>query len=547
MMNRLFLCLLCLTGQLLSQENGPSVNLPRGHFAYDLIERWETSGILEPSIEYRNLPYTRQTVLNVLRRVNEVLMETPERMNAVDRKLLAKLKGEFHRELGEAQGKETERNLFYLHSSERDSKSDAVVDAILNQSFDVTRHSSDGDSLNDNVSYTAVVGRVRGIFMNAIAYYGDFSSTLIKGANGDFTFGQIAQGGNINFNPSSSNLYALEANAYMVIQPKWLRLQFGKDFLSWGPGRHSNLLLSDNAPAFDHLRLDAEFRRLKLTYLHGWLRSDRLPVNDNGRMSDRKYIVAHRLEAKILPWLFVAGNESVIYGGRGMEAAYWNPLMVYHIAEQYLGDKDNNTISFDATAFPIRNLKTYAAIFLDDFTSSRNPFRYWKQTWAAQWGLLWTPSFLSSQADYRFEYSRIEPYVYTHKWDLINYTHFNSSLGSFLPPNSESYFSEIRYRFSRRFQSRWSYELIRHGRGDLNTFGYEDGFVDAGSAGKQDKKFLMGVNEISHIGSLNLRWETFHNHFFYGTYQVTARRNDRNIRDRNLTQHRLLIGYSLDY
>lgn len=541
---------LILSISLYAQESGiPSVNLPRGHFVYDLIERWETEGILEPSIDYRNLPYTRATVTQAILAVQKRLNNGEIRLSGTDAQLFGKLKGEFHRELTAAgvESEEHEKNIFYLHSTAENSISDAVGDAIFNQTFDITRHRSFSDSLDDVVSYTAVIGRVRGVFMNSIAYYSDFTSTLIKGANGDFTFGQITQGGNVNFNPSSSNVYSLEANAYVVIQPKWLRLQFGKDYLSFGPGRHSNLFLSDNAPPFDHLRLDATFRRLKLTYVHGWLRSSHQPFNDAGQTSDRKFLVAHRLEFRLLPWLFFAGNESVIYGGRAIEAAYLNPLMVYHIAEQYLGDKDNNTIAFDLTAFPWLGVKIYSALFLDDFTSSRNPFRYWKQTWAFQAGLLWVQPFRLQDTDFRFEYSRIEPYVYTHKWGLINYTHFDQSLGSFLPPNSDSYFSEIKYRFSRRIQFRGGYELIRHGRGDLATFGYADGFVDAGKPGKQDKKFLMGTNERKHILSLNGRWETWNNHYFYGTWQLTLTQNAGNSRGQDQTQHRFLVGYSLDY
>lgn len=527
----------------------PSVNLPRGHFAYDLIERWETEGILEPSIDYRNLPYTRAMVTQAILSVQKGLDSGRVGLSRSDAQLFVKLKGEFHRELSHlaVQSEEREKNIFYLQSTAQHSVSDAVGDAIFNQTLDITHHKSLSDSLDDIVSYTAVIGRVRGIFMKSIAYYSDFTSTLIKGASGDFTFGQIAQGGNVNFNPSSSNVYSLEANAYVVIQPKWLRVQFGKDYLSFGPARHSNVFLSDNAPPFDHLRVDASFRRLKVTYLHGWLRSTDRPFNDAGKTSDRKFLVAHRLEFRVLPWLFLAGNESVIYGGRAIEAAYLNPLMVYHIAEQYLGDKDNNTIAFDVTAFPWRRIKLYSALFLDDFTSSRNPFRYWKQTWAFQAGLLWVQPFQIRDTDFRFEYSRIEPYVYTHKWGLINYTHFDQSLGSFLPPNSDSYFSEIKYRFSRRIQMRGSYELIRHGRGDLETFGYADGFVDAGNPGKQDKKFLMGVNERKHIVSFNGRWETWNNHYLYGTWQLTMTQNVGNNRGQDQTQHRFLIGYSLDY
>jgi hypothetical protein len=212
-----------------------------------------------------------------------------------------------------------------------------------------------------------------------------------------------------------------------------------------------------------------------------------------------------------------------------------------------LGDKDNNTMSFDATAFLLGRVKTYAALYLDDFTSARNPFTYWKQTWAVMFGLYWPEPFKVEDTDLRFEYSRIEPYVYAHKFPLINYAHFTSSLGSSIPPNSDDYFFEMRYRPSRKIFLGVNYELLRHGEGSIDRFGYEDGFVDAGNSGKQKKKFLQGINETKNIFSFQFQWETFRQQFFYLTYQHTRIKGFENIKGRNAVQNRLLIGYKLDY
>lgn len=552
-----FVCTFHVVGQINvdseSESSSPSVNLPLYHFAYDLIEKLEAKQIINPSIELRNKPYTRNTVLKVILELEEKLKANPELLTRTELGLFQKLKGEFHFELErmkrDVPGDEIEKHLIHFQSNSSQNLSYVLGDAVIEQAVNITRYNSREDTLNDDVSFTRASGRVQGVLKDAIAFYSDFSSTLIKGSDRSYSFGESSQGGVINYNPSSDNVYSLNANAYMVIEPKWFRLQFGKDQIIMGPGNHSNLFISDNAGAFDNLRLDVTFDRIKFTYLHGWLRSKPLAYDYAGDVSDRKYIVAHRLEFKVFPWLFVAGNESVIYGGRGMEIQYLNPIIPYHIAEQYLGDKDNNTISFDMTAFVLQNVKTYAALYLDDFTTARNPFTYWKQTWAVMAGLFWVEPFRMSDTDFRFEYSRIEPYVYAHKFGLINYSHFSSSLGSSLPPNSDDYFFEVRYRPLRKIFFGLNYELLRHGAigGNIDRFGYEDGFVDAGTPGKQKKKFLQGINETKNIMSAQFQWETFRQHYFYLTYQWEHVRGFENVRDRTVTQNRLLIGYKLDY
>ncbi|MBL7996059.1 hypothetical protein JNM05_11870 [bacterium] len=532
------------------QLSGPSVNVPLGHFSYDLIEKLETNKVIVPRIELRNKPYTRNIVLKIILELDDKLEINPRILSTTDRGLFLKLKGEFHFELSQSKRSveeaEKERHFLHFESHKEEDLSYTIGDVLAEQAVDVSRYGGRGDTLSDNISLTRVSGRVRGVLRNALAFYSDFSSTLIRGSDRSYSIGENSQGGVINFTPASENVYSLNSTAYVAIEPKWFRIQFGKDAISLGPGKHSNLFLSDNAGSFDNLRMDVTFDRIKFTYLHGWLRSQPLIYNRDGNIGDKKFIVAHRLEFKVFPWLFLAGNESVVYGGRGTEVGYLNPIIPYHIAEQYLGDKDNNTISFDATAFPFTRLKSYAALFLDDFSTSL-PISYWKQTWAVMCGFYWSEPFQIADADLRFEYTRIEPYVYTHKFPLIRYSHFGSSIGSSIPPNSDDYFVEIRYRPLRKISAGLDYELLRHGKGSIDRYAYEDGFVDAGNPGKKTKKFLQGVNETKNIISFQFQWETFHQQYFYLTYQHTRIRGFENIRNRTAIQNRLLIGYKLDY
>lgn len=536
--------ILCGLGALSAQDSRPSVNLPVNHFAVDFFERLETKGTIAPSIEFRNRPYTRHAVHGRILALDSLLIEQPDALTATEKELLAKLKGEFHVELASSKvsipEEEVERHLVFWRT-ERTQDSYVIGDALFDQNIEITRMPSSEDSLNETISNTTARGAVRGLIKSGLAFYSDFTTTMIKGSDVKGSNYQPTRQGILT---KTNNVYSLEANAYVVIEPRWFRLQFGKEKLVLGPGKRNVLFLSDNAPAFDNLRMDVTFDRIKYTYFHGFLRSPYLAVNTRGDTSDRKYIAGHRLELKVLPWLFIAGNESVVYGGRALETQYLNPIMIYHVAEQYAGDKDNNTLSIDATAFAGRGVKAYAALFLDDYRLADNPFTYWKQQWSLLAGIFWADPVGLEDTDVRMEYTRVEPFVYTHKFGLINYTHFEQSLGTALPPNSDAVLFEGRYQPSRRHAFRTSYEFIRHGDGDVAVSGEELGY---GQPGRMKKKFLMGVNETRHVVSLGATWEVFRNHYAYADYSFQHVRNFENVRGRDISQHFALIGYRLDY
>lgn len=532
-----------------AQHTGPSVNLPMGHFGYDLIEHLETRGVVSPSICLRTKPYDRGTVLKIINEVQDKIKTDANVLTSAERSLFEKLKGEFYLELASTQNIQTsdvrEKHIFEYQMHE-DGFSYLVGDLVIDQSVELTRFSKQNDSLGGTIGLSKGSGRVRGLIKGGIAFYADASNTLVKGDEQSTDFGSRYRGGVLNYNPASANRYALHSDAYIVIEPKWFRLQVGKDNMAWGPGYYDNLLLSGHAPSFENIKLDVSYSRFKFTYVHGWLRDDRDTVNGRKDLSDRKYIVAHRLEWKVLPWLFLAGSESVIYGGRDVELSYLNPLVPYHVAEQYLGDKDNNTMSFDVLAFLPGRTKVYGAVYLDDFTSARNPFTYWKQTWAVMGGGYWAEPIGIQDAGVRIEYSRIEPFVYAHKWRLLNYTHFDAGLGSQLQPNSDRWNFSISYQPSRRLRAEVGFRRIRHGEGDIQRFGYEYGFTDDDS-GKQKKRFLMGIKEIRNSALFNTSFETWSHHALYLQYELSMIQNLGNRKGFDATQNYLRIGYTLDY
>ncbi len=322
---------------------------------------------------------------------------------------------------------------------------------------------------------------------------------------------------------SGENVYQDDASAYLVWKLPWFYLEFGRDQAQWGPGYQGSLMLSQNNPLFDLLKLSAQFERFHFTSIHGKLNSE----------AGNKYLAAHRLEVRVTPWFYLAGSEAVVYGGRGIEPQYLNPIMPYHIAEHHLGDKDNNTLGFDFTLFPIKRHKVYGELFIDDFTSSENPFTYFGNKFAFTLGHFWVNPFGIPNVDFRTEYTRIEPYVYTHRDSINIYQHYNQSIGHWLGPNSDLLYFESNVLINRDLSVQFLAERIRQGKGDINTpHQPEDG---------TKKSFLSGTVESQWRFGLSVRDQIMRDFFLTLSYHAIDTDNLNRIPDKTSLDHQIIF------
>lgn len=431
-----------------------SVNIPLNHWAYDFLERLEVRGYFRNFI-LRARPISRQDLAHIIADIEQYRISNQIQLSAAESDLLEQLKGEFFEELTSLSINTVkhyhERHLVTWTEGDHKIK----IDADFAQRFNINRNAS-SDTVKRR-SFTSLGGIVRGAFKENFGFYINFKNTLLRGAKIEAE----------NFNPelgmpvtiSGKNVYQTEASAYLIWKLPWFQFEFGRDQAQWGPGYQGSLMLSANNPLFDMLKIQAQFKRFQFTSIHGTLASQ----------IGQKYITAHRIDVRVFPWLFLAGSESVIYGNRDIELQYLNPIMPYHIAEQHLGNRDNNTIGFDFTLFPKRGHKFYGELFLDDFTTAENPFRYYGNKFAFLVGYHGTNPLGIANLDLKSEYTRIEPYVYTHDYPINVYKNYDQIIGHWLGPNADALFLEMSYLFNRDFKMSLLTERVRHGKGDVNT------------------------------------------------------------------------------
>ncbi len=436
----------------LSFVQAQAVDLPLDHWAYEILERFHTRGYIH-DIKQIDRPYTRMHAASQLEELIHYYHDHTESLDKIEQAAVIRLSIEFSDELKilgiSAVNGQKEKHLYSWYDKSRQVHFDAVI------GFE---HYNKDKSDNGAWWKGQYGGILRG-YIGKFAFYSDNRiigekgrGPYIKHYNPDIGYPQ---------NASKDGMMAIrdKSISYLSYSHGVFRIKFGRDQLFWGPSHWGSLVLSNNAPAFDMIHLTANIGQSQFSWFHGELRSGR----------GRKWLTGHRLSLKIKQKWDLGICETLIYGGRSVEQAYLNPVMPFLIAEHTLGDRDNLGIGFDITYSGIRNVKLYTEIFIDDLSSPEKLFDdSWDSKVAYTIGMFAVNPLKIRNADFRFEYTKIKPYVYSHIYSLNIYEHYNSSLGYHLQPNSDALHVQFRKYFSFSWWMSLYYTASRQGEGDRN-------------------------------------------------------------------------------
>ena len=347
-----------------------------------------------------------------------------------------------------------------------------------------------------------------------------------------------------------------EALAYMLVRVPWFLIEFGRDSLQWGPGARSTLILSPAAPPFTMVKLEARYGRLKYVALGGVLRTEELDSLRTYQVGPllrkdfrKKAIAAHRLEVAATGWLDVAASEVIIYGDRGLDIAYFNPTIVLRATERDQGDRDNATAALDMEARLPNRLKSYGTFFIDDLTKSKIGTNFFGNKLAFLGGVFWVDPWRLVNTDFRFEYARLDPFVYTHTFPVNAFTNWRTSLGHPLDPNSDEWYLAARHRPRRALLVELALWGRRHGANPLGANVGGDirlgSSVQAGTGGD----FLAGERERELTLQAKITYEPIRDLFAVFDYR---RRRLRNVLGADpagprLDEHRHEFRFTISY
>jgi len=241
----------------------------------------------------------------------------------------------------------------------------------------------------------------------------------------------------------------------------YFKISGGYDYLSYGPARRNKLALRGEdfywRPIQDTLDY-AYIKRPVPTPFIGWDLSLAFVSYSQHAMQLKnwkdhtKYMHAHRLDFKVSDNFSFGLAETMVYGSspderRSVEPIYLAPFVPYVFAESYGGDRDNKAMSMDFSWKLFKKFELYGELFIDDLDNITSFFdeSWWGNKWAVSIGLAIDSAKIGRfNWDYNFEFTRIEPWVYTHHKGLGNdYSHFGNSLGSDLGPNSREIYNRL--------------------------------------------------------------------------------------------------------
>lgn len=525
----LLILILCVS---MGTSRAQSVYVPLNHWAYDYVERMEAKGLITGALNGTK-PYSREEMAGYLLQVEEKV-NNGWSLSGTEMKQLAFLHFEFSEEFERLSGHNgrayptrlqaiKEHSFFgklfpnFVYQNNRNllqfgnDDLQIYIDPILSQRWQYGNP--------DSISGTdRVLERTHGLSLwgrlgDHIGFYLDARDTKEWGSRPYPNRFDITREGLGFVNGYGSHIWHDETIAYLMFKLPYLQVMVGRQNNYWGPGFRGALSLSDHATYYDQIKLQSRIWRLKFTWLWGSLQTfPKLFDVDGGRTP--KNIVAHRLEVDVATWLDLSIYETVIFGNRRFELAYFNPINFYRSAEHALGDNDNVAMGMDAELLLIPNVKLYGELFVDDLFTSRIGTGWFGNKVAYLAGGFWVDAFTVPNLDARLEYARIRPYVYTHEREINTYSHFSTGLGHPIGPNADDLFVRLQYRFSRNLLVAANYETFRHGANepDRNVGG---DITRPWQPGDEDEiATLAGLRERRHQFGVELRYELLRNLFF---------------------------------
>ncbi len=470
-------------------ERAPLPVLPRDD-AESFIERMEARGVIEPS-HLGTKPWSRAQVGQALSIIQQKMQSDSEALNGAENAELARLRKVFSADLPAKHSEKPQSSFFSWADS---TGSSIQVNLFLFGSAWVC----DSSQPADYILTPGYGGRIWGRYRNRIGFFvqdrlaGDFSNRNRYQYNFNPNFGEFT----ITSPETRSDTIWTDRRNYERytgwISGVWngIEVLAGTDSPQWGP---AGLCLSGEAPPFAQIRARAEMGRLQFTWFHGSLKSAADSTRNGSLVFLQKYLVGQRVDLALKNGLSLAYSATTVYGNRDPDFVYLIPVTPLFFAQHFNGDQDNTTMGFDATWAVRQGLKLYGELFLDDLLSPTDlDGAYWGNKWAFCLGAAVFPSWYDRMWEFRSDYTRIEPWVYTHRFgEITRYRHFGTILGSSLGPDSDRFRISAGLRPNAASSVLFRFENRRHGDGPNRGSSVLDSVPLIGS----DKEFLAGKVE----------------------------------------------------
>ena len=479
--------------------------VPVGNQVYDFLKRMQVKGLIT-EFNSASLPISREEVSDMLLKVNK----ERARLSGVDRKMLEDYLIEFEYD---ARGTLKSSTQIFQRNFNTDNLfgnkkqkyvydySDSNATFFLDVMGTLSQRQSSGDSIGGNQITLGEIGfRARGTLYNMLGYYLRVSNgQKLKGEEGDILFAintDPTLKGNTKFVNEKKNFDTYEGYLRFRTKGNWLAITLGKEALTNGFGYIDKMFLSTNTVPFSFGKIDLKYKALSYSFTYGSLKGDSLGIE-----IPNKSIALHRLDIQAAKNLRFGAYESIIISSTAFSFIYINPLSFLISADLNAGadetTKNNALLGIDFEYVPFRTLAIQGTFLIDDLNlstlGSKEQKDYYgdENKFGYQAGIYWTDAFTLPAVTLSMEYTRLNPFVYSHRSNKNGYTNWDMSLGHALQPNSDEIALRLNFPITNRITLDFIYQHQRSGGGylldSLGNVKYNYG----GDINRGDKDYIL--------------------------------------------------------
>jgi hypothetical protein len=268
----------------------------------------------------------------------------------------------------------------------------------------------------------------------------------------------------------------------------WGRISVARDAVHWGPGLFSNLAFQQDAIPFNQLSFTSHLGPLSVQTLYGQLATSGDWEFDTS--SQAKSLYAHRYEWRAGGNLLLGVSEQLILYKVSAPFAFVPVIPLFITKASEKERLNNGNIAADAS-YRLPGLgRIYTEFLVDDIQSPTSLFGpTWSNKWAWMAGLQAIRDIGALRSGAILEYSRVEPWVYTH---YVPHTAQTSNqdypLGNPQGPNSQWIVAKSYLERPGRWYTSARFDLVWKGSDPGSAI--EDIHRDTGDKGKE---FLFDV------------------------------------------------------
>lgn len=283
------------------------------------------------------------------------------------------------------------------------------------------------------------------------------------------------------------------------------RFSVSRDAVHWGPGLFNNLVFHQDAVPFHNFTYTATLGPVKVTTLYGDLAVGPAYL-DSLETRDRN-LYAHRYELALGENILLGFSEQLILYERNIPFLF-TPVFPLFIAKGFMYEGANNgNLALDAS-WRFGRARIYGEFLLDDLESPSSLFTedYAQNKWAFMAGVQAARDLAGIPAGVVVEYSRIEPWVYSHFTpNTSQAANLDLPLGNQQGPNSQSLIGKGYARHKSGWYASAQISLLWKGSDEGSAL--QDPAPDNAF---RPKEFLGGVDSPDVVFTPTAAWEWKH-------------------------------------